>query len=75
MKVINLYVIYFNPMDYPGKFVLRVHQVRLEEELFLVGRAAQISDTLEGIRTFLPLHVTPIGRYEHDDPVILEVWI
>lgn len=75
MKALNLYVIYFDPMDHPGKFVLRVHQVRLEEELFLASDHCEVQDTLEDIRKFLPQGLTNIGRYEQDDPVIVEVWI
>lgn len=68
-----LYVIYRNPRDYPGMYVVRRHWV----------------DSAGSSPELAPLTVTPslavareqvvglenIGREPGDDPAILEVWI
>ena len=72
------FVIYENPLDFPGKFVLRQHSDHYESGVALWGAAAEpdaVEDTLEAVRHKLPAGVFNMGRYSQDDPVIKEVWI
>ena len=68
--VITLHVVYFNPSDYPGKYVLRE----------FVGMtpmpACVVKDTLEEIHALLPKNpnLFNLGP-DAIDPVIIEVWI
>lgn len=75
---LEMFVIYENPKDYPGKFVVR---------RWTVGQGGPIADpeplaienTVHEARGFLPRDAThPLYRLEpqpNDDPVIREVWI
>ena len=70
------FVIYENPSDFPGKFVLRRHMDDYAGGL--VGVAVQpdaVEDTLDEARQKLPCGVFNIGRYPQDDVAIKEVWI
>lgn len=70
----NLYVIYENPSDYPGQFVLRrfcLHTGQIvPDEVPLT-----VADTLEGARQGLPHGVIWSARQPDDDPAICEVWL
>lgn len=66
---LDLYVIYDHPRDYPGEFVVRGWE--LEKPRELLGSA----NTLEGARKLLPPGLVNLGRYEQDDPFIVEVWV
>lgn len=66
---ISLICVYFNPRDYPGKYVAR---------LWDCDRPTQImatADTLEGIRAKIPDTMVKLDRDHRDDPVIVETWI
>lgn len=69
---LTFWVVYFNPSDYPGKYVVRV-QVLLKGEL-LSDPACQVADTLDGARALIPhgLHCQP--RQPNDFPVVVETW-
>lgn len=67
------YVIYFNPSDYPNKYVLR--QFQIEAGHVIAGAAMAIKDTIEEVRDFLPTGVVQLPVYPTDDKVISEVWM
>ena len=69
MKGIDIWVIYDNPLDVPGKFVLR-HWINENPT-----KTMYIADTLDEIRTKVPQGLVNIGRMPEDDPKIKEVWI
>lgn len=61
--------IYDHPKDYPDKFVARKFILdKLTSEILL-------GDTLEEVRSQLPLGLTCFERHETDDPVIVETWM
>jgi hypothetical protein len=64
-----IWAIYFNPKDYPGKFVLRkwINDIPTDE--------VYTADSLDEIRMKVPLGLMCIKRYPQDDPVIVETWI
>lgn len=74
---LDMFIIYRNPSDYPGKFIVRQ---------WIVGggplRAAKeplaIADTLQLARICLHTArpgLTLLGRFDDDDPAIEEVWV
>lgn len=71
--VLTQYVIYVNPADMPGKFVVREWHVVRDELLPVAGRAWP-ANTLEQARAMVPEGLVRLGRQEVDDPVILETW-
>lgn len=70
MRVLRIFVLYEDPKDYPGKFVLRRW---VGEEPDPIPMA--VTDSLALARNVIPDYATPIGRYPLDDPAIKEVWI
>lgn len=68
-----MFTVYRDPLDYPGKFVVRRFAigpgvVRSLRPLFAIG------DSLEAVRRQLPEGLTCLARCEQDDPVIVETW-
>lgn len=73
---LEMWTIYENPSDYPGKFVVRkcvVHQGELEPRQ--ARNPKSVCDTLEEARGAIPLWLVNLGRKEQDDPCIVETWI
>jgi hypothetical protein len=69
-KALNIYVIYEDPLDHPGMYVLRRWVGLVPDPKPLV-----VTAVLEEVRAALPDYCIPIGRYPEDDPKIKEVWI
>lgn len=69
----KVYTIYFNPSDFPGLYVLRVYDTSSGAPV--AEKHQETANTLEEIRGFLPAELVNIGRFENDDPVIVECWI
>jgi hypothetical protein len=69
-EALSVFVVYASPEDYPGKLVVRRW---LGEKPDLVPLA--VIKSLALARNVIPDYCVPIGVYDTDDPVILEVWI
>ena len=65
-----LYTVYKNPIDYPGKFVVR----RFENDVPDATPLA-VETTIEQARSAIPEGFYNIGRCPDDEPQILEVHI
>lgn len=67
-SILPMWVIYKNPSDYPGKTVARLYED---------GPTAQVIEAeLDDLRVrFQSQGFANIGRYEKDDPCIVEVWV
>ena len=65
-----VYTIYKNPSDYPGLWVLRVHEAPGGPR-----PVAVTAKTLEEIRAHIPGDLVRVPRQPNDDPVIYETWI
>ena len=73
------FCIYFNPSDFPGRFVVRRWRIFSNRE----GRMQiepdkepeGIVDTIEAARALIPCGLCQIPRAPQDDPSIVEVWI
>ena len=69
-KSILIWVIYDNPKDFPGKFVVRKFHNDVPEK-----DAHAIEDTLDAARLKLPEGLVHLPRHEADDTCIVECWI
>jgi hypothetical protein len=71
---ITMWVIYYNPLDYPGQYVMREWYI-LPNRTLSPALACEVCKTLDQARRFVPWGKFNVGRYEFDDPAIYEVWI
>jgi len=70
---LEMFVIYHNPRDYPGKFVTRrwlVHNT-MNPDL----RPMAVEATIEDARRALPSGLVKMHRIPGDDRVIVESWV
>jgi len=65
---LKVYAIYYNPSDYPGKFVLRIWNNDVPEKKCIVKK------TLSEIHNKLPMNLFNLGS-DPVDKTIIEVWI
>ena len=70
------WVIYRNPSDHPGKYVVRRWTIG-RGEVTPDPEPAAVVDTLERARAEVPveLGLVRLPRTQWDDPVIAEVWL
>lgn len=66
----TIFVVYLNPRDYPGRFV-----VRRWRGLFADIVPTAVVDTLEQARAAVPRGLTCVAPHCDDDPVIVETWL
>lgn len=66
------WAIYHNPLDYPGRYVVRAFAIL--GGLPVPTDDVQLFDSLEDARASVPagLHCEP--RQEHEHPSVVEVW-
>jgi hypothetical protein len=68
---LRIFVVYKNPRDYPGRYVVRQYAIG-----HTVGSAwCFVADSLEAARTAIPPDRCRLERMPEDDPVIVETWI
>jgi hypothetical protein len=72
--VLPVFVIYENPSDFPGRFVVRVQRVSNGFVVPARDLLANCSDLAEA-RRCLPPGLVRMPRHPEDDPVIVETWI
>ena len=72
--IMDLYVIFFNPSDFPGKYVARRQSVGPGGKITKDPRPFMVG-TLELVRAALPPELTRLNRDPNDDPCIFEVWV
>jgi hypothetical protein len=70
MSALAIYVIYEDPLDYPGKFVVRRWLGEAPDPEPLV-----VTYSIREAREKIPFYCIPIGRMPEDDRKIKEVWI
>lgn len=70
----DLWVIYDNPLDFPGQHVARRHVVRVDGFPEATDDH-HVADTLDAIRALLPEGLTRIPRFADDEPQIVETWL
>lgn len=67
---IIMFVVYENPADFPGKFVVRRWLDSIPER-----RPLHVCEQLAQARAAIPRGAANIGRMRDDDPAIREVWL
>jgi hypothetical protein len=65
----TLFVLYENPVDHRGKFVLRAQVGKI-----MVRTPLRVSTALSDVLSAIPKGAVPIGRHYGDDPAIKDVW-
>jgi len=70
--MLEMFTVYFNPSDYPGKWVVRK---------WLVGKELQsdhepliVCDSLQEARSAIPEDLCCLQRNDEDEPQIVETW-
>lgn len=71
--LLTIWVIYQNPGDYPGRWVLRGHDIG--SGTVMPRPACYIADSYDKLLSSLPPGVQRLPHYDGDDPVIYETWM
>lgn len=71
---IDLWVVYENPDDFPGRFVVRRHTIAGGESSPCEDPACVVGG-LEAARASIPFDCLNLGRHPDDEPQIVEVWL
>ena len=66
--------IYKGPTDYPGKYVGRVFNVRMDKQVEAHPYAV-VKDTYDELRKVIPFGFVKIAPSKNDDPKIMEIWL
>lgn len=67
------WVVYDHPRDFPDKFVVRRWDIGAG--VVTATDEVRVADTLEEIRRLIPFGLFRLGRFEEDDPCIVELWL
>jgi hypothetical protein len=74
--VMEMFVIYERPRDYPDKFVVRRWLIGVVPGVPTADADwFHLADTLDGVRAQVPPHCVRLERDTDDEPQIVEVWI
>lgn len=73
-RFLEMWTVYWSPLDYPGQFVARKCLIGGAPELQMTNDMYTAA-TLEELRDLLPPGLVLMPRDESDDPVIVETWI
>jgi len=71
---LEMFVVYERPLDFPDSFVVRRWTV-VSGAVTADPLPIAIGLSLDEVRSALPAHLECVGRAQHDDPVIREVWL
>ena len=71
---LEMWAIYENPSDHPGKYVARKWSVRDGRKEPAPELACIVGATLEDVRSRLPAGMHRMDRMPGDDKVIVETW-
>lgn len=72
--VLDIYVVYADPADYPGRYVVRRQTVG-RGVVDIAPEPLGVVDTLEQARHLLPDGLNWLDRQPGDEPQIVEVWL
>lgn len=65
----EIWTVYDHPADWPDWFVAR------KWVLDTPTGEVKLARSLDGVRRMLPRGLVRMGRFEGDDPVIVEIWL
>lgn len=72
--LLTLWVIYWSPRDYPGKWVVRGQDARCDGSV-RPHPDAHVVDSLKAARALVPWGSVNLRRFREDDPAIYETWV
>ena len=72
--MLSLFVVYENPSDYPGQFVVR-QQVVINGSVYGHKEPLAVHENYEEVINRLPPLLFRTERFPDDDPCIKEVWL
>jgi hypothetical protein len=73
-NVLTIYVIYKNPRDYPGKWVVRAQDAN-DDGSISIHLDCAVCESLEHARQCVPPGLVMLMRAPEDDPAIYETWL
>jgi hypothetical protein len=74
-EFLSMWTVYDHPTDFPDTFVARRFEIRGGDEPFATSDVMVAMD-LEVVRLWLQENGwVCLGRYENDDPLIVETWV
>lgn len=68
-KKFPVFTVYYNPTDFPGKYVVRLFDGPQPTRLLVV------TDTLKAVREAIPPMFYRVPREPGDEPKMLETWL
>jgi hypothetical protein len=71
----SVWTIYYNPRDFPGKYVARRHDIFRNRTEPQASSEYFMADTLDEIRSLIPFGLACLSRSDGDEPQILETWL
>jgi hypothetical protein len=74
VTVMEQFVIYFNPTDYPGQYVVRRWEISTEG-LRPDPEPRAVVSSLAAARAAVPPGFVGFGRFPGDEPQVVEVWL
>jgi len=75
MRELTVWTIYRNPSDYPGRWVMRGHEIFPHVGIVRPHEACFVAESLDEIRAKVPPGTRCVGRAPEDYPVIYECWL
>jgi hypothetical protein len=73
MGNLNIWTIYYDPTDFPGKYVVRMLSVN--QHGIATSSTARVADSLEEARKLIPPGLIRLDRDPRDVQCIVEVWL
>lgn len=73
-EALRLYVLYRNPSDYPGMYVVR-QQWAVGDKIIAAHEPWVVTSNLVVARAAIPPGLVRMYRHPTDDPVIVEIWV
>ncbi len=73
--IIRMWTVFHDPLDYPGKFVVRGIEVHRGQEPVPDRKPLIVCDSIEAARKVIPEGAYRLGRMPDDEPQIVEVWL
>jgi hypothetical protein len=71
----SMWVIYYSPRDFPGKYVARRHDLFRGDREPAASSEHFVANSLKEIRDKLPMGLVCLSRSDGDEPQILETWL
>lgn len=74
-NALDFYVVYHDPTDFPGKFVVRKQSLLSGGDLFVSPNPEIVCDSLQEARRAVPSYLFRLDRHPNDVTSIVETWL